>query len=385
MALNQTQQIKKILEDKKHVLITFDKNSKGDAIGSALAWYHFLKKLGKRVDIVSSDFILPQGYRFLKHSKKIYDNIGHLRRFIMSLNISKTGIKELSYDVQDEKLKIFLTPKHGMIKKQDIHTSESGFSYDLILVLDTADLASLGSLYTNNSDFFTSTPIINIDHKPNNEHFGHINVVDITAGTTAEIVFQILKAYKAEDIDKYMATALLAAMIGSTNSFKSASVRHHTLSVASELVQLGADRNYIIENLYHSKSIETFKLWGAALSNLQQHKDINLVWTTITREYFARSGAHKQDLTAIIDELISHTPAAKIIVIIHEHPDAVRAGEIHGIVQTEQPHDALALTKAFGGTGSAHEASFVIHENKTLKEVEEMVVEHIKGMIEEKG
>jgi len=121
----QTQQLTNVLKDKKHVLIVFDAYSRGDGICSAAAMSLFLKQRGIRSDIVSPKFSLPHNYEFVQHAKKIRSNTGHLQKFVLSLDISKTGIKELSYDVVDDQLRIFLTPKKGTIEKQHITTKHS--------------------------------------------------------------------------------------------------------------------------------------------------------------------------------------------------------------------------------------------------------------------
>lgn len=381
MTKEQTQQLQLQLKDKKNVLIVFDKNSKGDGICSSAAMSLFLKQMGIRSDIISTDFVLPQNYEFVKHAKKIRSNTGHLQKFILAIDIAKTGIKELSYDVIDDELKIYITPKHGSLEKAHIKTQQSGFAYDLIISIDTPDIKKLGALYMDNADFFARTPIINIDHKSNNEHFGHINIVDITSSSTAEILFEIFKRIEDAHITKPIAEALLTGMISSTNSFKTANVRHHTLARASELVKLGANRNSIIKSLYQTKSISTFKLWGTALTNLKHDKKLGLAWTTITRDELMRSGASELDLPAIIDELISNTPEADIVMLLHEHTGIEKDHTIHGIIQTEPPHDPHVLNKKIKGTVHAQNISFVITGDKTLQEVEQDVLTHIDDFI----
>ncbi len=383
MALNQIEQIKKLIEDKKRILIAFDKHGKGDAIASSVALFLFLRKFDKKVDIVCGDFLLPQQYKFLRNSKQIKSELEDLHKFVITVDSSKTPVKELSYDVQGDKLRIFLSPKRGMIDKSMVRTAQSEFNYDLIFVLDTPDLKSLGSVYMEASDFFDKTPIVNIDHKASNEHFGHINHQDMTACTTAEVLFSMFKQMKPEFISKKIATALLTGMISETNSFKSNHVKPHTLANASELIELGADRNFIIKNLYYTKSISTFKLWGNALSNLKHDKNTNLVWTTITREDFVRSGASEQDLPAIIDELISNSPEAKIILVLHEHAhqEGSLNHQIHGIIQTNAPHDASEIGKKYKSSGGPEQVNFTVTGGQNLAEVEKEVIEHIKQIV----
>ena len=57
------EKLKIALAQAKKILITTNKSPDGDAIGSSVAWYHFLKVQGKEVLIVlpdaPADFLLP--------------------------------------------------------------------------------------------------------------------------------------------------------------------------------------------------------------------------------------------------------------------------------------------------------------------------------------
>src|SRR3989339_2130044 len=176
--LNEIEQLKKLLEDKKNVLIVFGKDGKGDAIGSALALGGFLEKQGKLVDIVSDDFILPKQIKFLKSSEKIQNGFSHLQKFIITIDTEKTGLQELSYDLKEEKLRVFITPKQGFLTREDIRTAQSDFKYDTIFVLDTSDLEALGKTYDSNTELFYKKPVINVDHNSANGRFGQINLID---------------------------------------------------------------------------------------------------------------------------------------------------------------------------------------------------------------
>lgn len=381
MAFTEKDQIKQLIADKKQILITFRKDGKGDAIGSALALWLFLKRLDKRADIVVDGFSLPHSYNFIKGATTIKPETGHLQKFILTVDIGKTGIQELSYDVKDNELRVFITPKNGSITKSDIRTAQSDFKYDLVIALDSPDLDSLGSLYHNNTDFFHRTTVVNIDHQTNNEHFGNVNAVDLTMSTTAELLYHLLNEWHPEHVNAEVATALLTGMIAGTNSFKQGVIHPQTLATASELVTLGADRGLIIKNLFQTKSIATFKLWGAALSHLQFDETLGLAWSTITREDFVRSGAREHELHAIIDELISSAPAAKIILLLHEHPDPGSEHEIHGLMQTDATHDAVGLLLPFKPVGNTTSATFTVKGGKTLREVELGVIETLRGKL----
>lgn len=378
MALDTTQQIHQLLEEKKHILITFRQQYSYDSVASALALAHYLERQGKRVDIVCDAFTLPKQLSFLPKSNTISAQFSHLQKFIVTIDVAKTGLNELSYDVKEDKLRIFITPKEGFLTRDQVRTAQTDFKYDLIVAIDTPDLTALGRLYEHNSDLFYNTPIINIDHAPQNEQYGHINLVDLTKVSTAEVLFELLQQLGQEYIDEPIATSLLAGMIAVTRSFKSEHVKPTTLATASKLMSLGANREHIVQNLYRTKTIATLKLWGQALAHLTQYRDLSLVATSITRDDFSRSGATEHDLYDIIDELIANAPEAKMILLIHEHPTQQTGEEkIHAFLRVTKGYDAKLLTSSFQSDGDRQHVSFML-QHTSLKEAEEKIVSTIR-------
>ena len=56
--------IKEAIENAKDIIILTHENPDGDAVGSALAFYRFVKDLGKDVDVIVPNF--PKVYEFLE-------------------------------------------------------------------------------------------------------------------------------------------------------------------------------------------------------------------------------------------------------------------------------------------------------------------------------
>jgi phosphoesterase RecJ-like protein len=191
-----------------------------------------------------------------------------------------------------------------------------------------------------------------------------------------------LKETYKENLTAEVANAFLTGMIAGTNSFRDGIIRPSTLTAASELVHLGADRENIIKYLYQTKSIATFRLWGAALSHLQYDPTIGLAWSTITREDFVRSGAQEHELHAIVDELIATAPAAKLILLLHEHTEKSDTIEIHGLLRTENTFDATELLALYHAKGNKSNSSCIINDSRTLHEVEESIVAHLRQQLQ---
>lgn len=374
MALSEVEQIHHLIHEKKHILITVRKDGGSDAIASAVALVAYLKALGKRADVVIDGFELPAKLQFLKIARTFKSAVSHLQKFILSVDVGEAGVEELSYDVQNQKLRIFVTPKEGFLTREHVKTAQTDFKYDLIFTLGTPDLESLGALYDNNTELFYKVPIINIDNHTSNEHYGQTNVIDYTAATTAEVLYDVFLKLGEEHISKEVATALLTAMIDSTRSFTSDGVKPHTLKTASKLMALGADRQYIIHNLYRTKTIGSLKLWGQALANLEKHTNIGLVTSRISREAFSHTGATERDLYDIVDELIANSPEAKLVLLTHEH--AGGDDTVHSILYGAKGIDAKMLLKAFNASGDHMRASITMR-GKSLREVEEKVIQEV--------
>jgi phosphoesterase RecJ-like protein len=377
MALTDIQQLTKLTKESKNILIAFGPDHHGDSVASALALKQFLEHQQKQVDISADGFVAPKNLNFLPGLASIHEGLSQAQKFTIKVDISKAAVDTISYDVKDGWLSIYLTPKTGTLTKNELRTAQSSFKYDLIITLNAPDLESLGKLFVNNTDLFYRTPVVNIDYHGTNEYYGQLNVVDITATSAAEIVFQIIKQLDEAAITKTLATTLLTGMIISTKSFKGPNVTPHALNMASQLIKMGADREAVIHNLYRTRSIPTLKLWGQALSHLKHDPEYGLVWTTITRDDFIRAEATPEDLKGVADELITNSPEAKITVVLYEADQQPTKPVIHGFTAPENQHSSIDLMKSYNPRGDKKQARFTI-EGKTLKEAEEKIVEEIK-------
>ncbi len=376
MALDLSNQFKQIIKDKKHILIAFGKNSSGDAIASATALLLFLKKLDKRVDIVSQDFSTPKSLQFLKQIDQIKPDFEYLRQFVINIDTQESGIHELSYDLKDKQLRIFITPKKGFYKSEQFTTGKTDFKYDLIITLDTPDLVSLDNLYLENSQLFFETPVINIDSHASNEHYGHINIVDVTATTTSEIVYNLMNNLDKDLVDEDIATGILTGIISQTHSFKNENINPKTLEIAGKLINLGADRDFIIKNLYRTRSVATLKLWGQALTSLDYDKSIGLVSSIITKNDIAKSGASTDDIPEIIDELISNSPEAKLTLLLFEDTESENY-LVRGIFVADKNINALSLLQKYKPTGTPQQVTFSVTD-KSISDIKSDITDLIR-------
>jgi len=331
---------------------------------------------------VAEKFSLDKLYSFLPGYTEIKNSLLNLRKFIISLDITNTKVSQIKYKQEESKLNFIISPKDGFFTESDITSGASGFKYDLIIVLDTPDLESLGRIYDNNTEFFYQTPIINIDHSSTNEEFGQINFIELTAVSTSEIVFSLFESFGRDLIDENIATCLLAGLIAETKSFKTNNVTPRALMAASALMSLGARREEIVNNLYRSKSLNVLKLWGRVLARLSSTLDNKLIWSTLSAADFLKTSSTEKDLTDVIDELIISIPQAKVIAIIYENqneaasPPVQPSNQANLLLYTIKNLDSLSLAKEFNPSGTKSLSRAVI--NLPIAEAEKNIITAIQ-------
>ena len=267
--LIKEQQIFEQIKKSKNILIVFPEILNNGNVANGLSLFLFLKKIGKKVDIIYEKNQTKQNeiLSFLPLFDKIQNYVENLKSSVISLNIHNVKISKIKYNLDKEtkKLNFTIFSKNGSFSNNDVKLNSVGFKHDLIITIGAPELELLGKIYYDNTEFFYKTNIINIDNNSNNEEFGQINFIDLSAVSIAEILFSFFKKYKLDDnnlIDSDIATCLLAGIIYSTKNFKTSNITPRVLLYASKLISLGARQKEIIDHLYRSRNVEVLKLWG---------------------------------------------------------------------------------------------------------------------------
>lgn len=376
MALSETNQILEAMKRSRNPLICIPRGTSSDAYVSAIALSKLLEKLEKPYAMLIGDETPPKNLDFLLKNATFQKRLENLRQLIIELDAQKTAVDELQYEIEDGKLSIYLSPKNGAWEEKDVRIKTSAFKHDLIITIGATDLSALGTIFEQHSDFFYHTPVINIDHKAENEHFGSIDAVDITVSSCAEIVYDLITEIDGTILDEELATLLLAGMIANTNSFKVKRVSPKSLQTASKLMDIGADRNTIVEQLYRTRSIETLRLWGRALARLKSDKASSVVWSLLSKQDFLHAGAEEEDLADVIEELISSSPEAKLVALLYEDKDGMICAE----VQTDRPLDAMSICSPWSPAGTRDRVQ-LFFPKKTIVQVERMLIPHLREQV----
>jgi phosphoesterase RecJ-like protein len=374
MALNATQQAQELITRATRILVVTRDKAPVDALAAGVACGLFLKKLGKQADVVVPGFNAKSAPAFLKGAADVRGTIGAMRAFHVTLNVSKVPLAELMYDVKNGKLEITVVPKEKEWHPSDVSFKHGEDRYDLVIALDCPDMASIGSMAREHADFLYRTHIVNIDCGATNEHWGQVNLVDMNAVSTTEVLFNLFEAWNRNLIDEDIATAHLAGMIAKTKSFRTSNVTPKTLATSSQLIAMGAHREEIVNGLWRTRSVATLKLWGHALARLQQDRDLGLVWSVLSTQDFLKAGASADALEDVIDELISYAPEAKVFALVYESEPGKG---ICVTVAAQPPRSAAELGRTFGANGTRDRASVCI-TNAPLIETAKMIMERLR-------
>jgi len=380
MELSPKQQATELIK-KSHKILLLTANIDGDSLGSMVALNSVLKSLDKETLMICPDEI-PSSYSYLPYLNEIKKDLTEIRNFIISLDLSNASVSKLGYKIEGNKLNITVTPQRGTFSYSDISTKQEAADLDLIIIFDTADLDMLGKLYDENTELFYKTPVLNIDHHASNGYFGKVNLVDLTATSTCEILVSIFESLSEGSgkslINERVATALLTGLITDTNSFQNSNTTPKSLTVAAQLIASGAKQQEIIRNLYKAKSLSTLRLWGRVLAQIREDKEHKFIWSIVSLRDLEQTGAKEEEISGVMDELLMTAGSAEIVLLLTEKENGV-----DGSLRTVKGIDAVEIAKNFGGGGHPQAAGFQM-TNIGLAEAEREVINKIREIQEKR-
>ncbi|NQY07589.1 MAG: bifunctional oligoribonuclease/PAP phosphatase NrnA [Flavobacteriaceae bacterium] len=254
--------IKKKLAIPKKIVIVSHKNPDGDAIGSSLGLYHYLKQYGHEVTpIVPNDF--PD---FLKWTP---------------------GVKDiLIYDQRKEKA-------NTLFKEADIV-----FTLDFNAFHRTGDVQHI----LNELD----TCFIMIDHHQQPDDYATYMYSDVAICSTSQMIYHFIDGLDDTDkINADIASALYLGIMTDTGSFRFRSTDSQTHRVVAELIDKGADNTAIHEAVYDANSHNRLLLLGRALSKLTILPEHNTAYIALSKSDLLEFNYQKGDTEALVNYALS--------------------------------------------------------------------------------
>lgn len=377
--LNTEEQFLNRLKKSKTPLLVFSADWPGEAVAVSATLYQLLEKMDKAPALAAASSWRQKTWNFLAPIQKIKYNLDSSQPLIISLPAKESEVARIKYNYDGEQLKFFIFPKEKGLEAKNVKAENSQPPYDLIIVVGAADLDSLGSIYTDNIDLFYRTDIINLDCQAENEEFGAINLVDLSAATISEILYSVLSENERRLITGEIATSLLAGLIAGTKSFKNNRLTPKTLELASLLMAAGGDREKVVNHLYRSRNFSTLKLWGKVLSGLKAELNNALIWSYVRQEDFKNTGAGADNLIDIIDELIANIPEARVITLIFEDPE--KPNQLKTVLYAAKNMDALKLLRNYQPQGNFRLAQASLPNSVSSKEGIEKYLNTLKQQL----
>jgi bifunctional oligoribonuclease and PAP phosphatase NrnA len=220
-----------------------------------------------------------------------------------------------------------------------------GLEPDVAVVVDAGELSRIGSVATEEADWFARARIVNIDHHVSNPGYGDAVWIDPEAAATCELVTLLLPELGVS-LDAQLATALMAGIVQDTHTFAHPNATARTLRVAAELVDAGAPLAAINRAVYADKPFSTLALWGLMLAGIGQRAGGRIVFASMTAAMLASTGEQPTASEGFVD-LLGSTRLADVTILFKE----VGPQETRVSVRTSALADAVAIASAFGGGG----------------------------------
>jgi len=294
-----------VLQEKNSFIVVGHISPDGDAIGSALALYHFLAEQGKQVKVGWGEKIsMPSQYLFLPAQSRL-----------------------------------------------ETIAPESATGEETLIAVDVATEERLGSA---KSLLAKLNLVINIDHHLDNTCFGNLNLIDPQASSTAEIVYALMKR-TGKKIRLNVATCLYVALATDTGQFQYANTTAAAFKMAAELVALGVEPNLISQNLYESHSLPKLKLLGKALNKAVYEPELKLIYTYLDKDDLKETGATPADTERLTDHLRA-VEGVNLAMLIKAFDKEIKVS-----LRAKDEFDVRALANQFGGGGHKAAAGFIYH------------------------
>ncbi|MBR4682552.1 MAG: bifunctional oligoribonuclease/PAP phosphatase NrnA [Elusimicrobiaceae bacterium] len=246
--------------------------------------------------------------------------------------------------------------------------------FDTVILLECSDRQRGGDLETI---LQAAKTLINIDHHLVSDAYGHINHIDSTASSTAEIVFQLFEESGEESLlpTPQEATCLYTGLVTDTGRFVHSNTTAEALRVASALVALGADVQQINQIIYFTKSYIALKLLGRALEKMEMRFDNKYSQIILTKRDFETFGATPAQTQGIVSQP-TMIPGVEVSALIKEETDKVSVN-----LRSRGTVDVSSIAQQFGGGGHARAAGFKVTD-KTVTEVTDALAEAVQKVVQ---
>lgn len=241
----QKQQVIEQVKSANNVLVTVSSNPTVDELAASVGLTLALNRMGKHATTVFSG-VVPSTIEFLQPEQTIETTTDSLRDFIIALDKSKAD--KLRYKVEDDVVRIFITPYRSTITDKDLDFSHGDFNVDVVIAIGVTRREDLDRAVTAHGRILHDATVVSITRESNSE-LGSINWQEPQSSSLCEMVGAMTIDVKSDVLDGQMATAFLTGIIAETDRFKNEKTTPSALALSSQLMSSGANQQLIAEKL----------------------------------------------------------------------------------------------------------------------------------------
>ena len=198
--------------------------------------------------------------------------------------------------------------------------------------------------------------MINIDHHHDNTRFGTVNLVDVDASCTAEILYDLAGLLGVE-LTPEIANALYVALVTDTGKFMYENTDARSHRMAAGLIEAGVEVNEVYRRLYEHAPIEKLRLLARALDQIELLDDGRLAITYISADDYAATGASEALTEGVIDHLRT-IDGTLVAAVVRDQAESGRAARKVSMRSTDGRVDVSAIARVHGGGGHRRAAGF---------------------------
>ena len=236
-----------------NILIALSKDPNLDEISAAIALAIVLDQQKKHVTAIYSGKT-PNALEFLKPEDTFEKDTSSLQDFIIALNKSKAD--HLTYKLDGDYVKIYITPYKGQVKKEDLEYSYGDYNVDLVIVFNVNAGNEIDSALSEYGRIMHDASAINITSGLPGR-FADLEWSDPEKSSVCEMVYDLLKELEITNLSQEVATALLTGILSATERFSNSRTKPTTMAVASKLMEAGADQQLISANILKTETPTT--------------------------------------------------------------------------------------------------------------------------------
>jgi phosphoesterase RecJ-like protein len=258
MKIQDIQAIQSLLATPKKIAIIPHRNPDGDAMGSTLGLYHFLRKNNHEATVISPNEF-PDFLAWLPGS---------------------------------ETVQVFEKDKENCTRILE--------EAEIIFTLDFNAFHRVGEMEKVLE--VLDTTYIMIDHHQKPDDYAAYTYSNTSFGSTCEMVYNFISFLNQKDqIDKTIGTCIYTGILTDSGSFKFPNTTGNTHRIVADLIDLGVENTTIPNLLFDNSSFSRLQLLGRALQNLKTFPDHKTSYTTLTQEELNSFNYVKGDTEGIVN------------------------------------------------------------------------------------